>query len=459
MSKKSAVFEQLKEAKTMSQLIKLLPFETIEWSATGILIFFCCIPLLTFFNALTSALSCMSYWFSSNLFAGFFGWMITGIYVYKRYQEKTLSLRKYLNKHPLVLGLGLLLIWSIISTLLSNHKTLSFFGEAYAKDGLIAYFSYAGIFVTTLCISKQKRFRLILEMLTGVSTFLAFFTFLNSEILNTIVHMDATRSIFENPNHYGYYLCITLLCTITLFVTDQKNNNSIKNTLLFLYRIVQIMLITNSLELCYTFGASLAVIGGVLGFLVLFWKVDKKRWMRLFFAVGLLFFVLLYFHTGTWNILDDFGTLNHDVNNIISNSEDAYHAGTGRWILWKTALKFACDKPIFGYGPDNLTYLYHNLDMMHSKPHNEMIQMAACLGFPAVLFYLYALAGLLVGFIKKYRNINMETLGIFCAVGGYLISSLFGVTFFYTTPFFYLILGIAGRSLDLLDKQANQVQD
>ncbi len=133
----------------------------------------------------------------------------------------------------------------------------------------------------------------------------------------------------------------------------------------------------------------------------------------------------------------DFGTIIKDTR-----SEEALQAGTTRWLLWLHAIDFIKEKPVFGFGPDNLEEPYLAVGLTDTRPHNEFLQHAAALGIPAAIFYLISVVTFTVTYFKKKID-NPIVIGLVCTVGAYVFSSLFGNSMFYTTPFFFMIFGMA----------------
>ena len=111
--------------------------------------------------------------------------------------------------------------------------------------------------------------------------------------------------------------------------------------------------------------------------------------------------------------------------------------------MWLHAIDFIKEKPLFGYGPDNLAEPYALVGIFEkTRPHNEFLQHAAALGIPAGLLYLISVVTFTVTYFKKKIG-NPLVIGLVCTVGAYVCSSLFGNTMFYTTPFFFMIFGMA----------------
>ena len=114
--------------------------------------------------------------------------------------------------------------------------------------------------------------------------------------------------------------------------------------------------------------------------------------------------------------------------------------------LWLVALELIEEKPIFGYGIDNLLeqYIRLNKSEITSRPHNEYIQIAATIGIPGLIYYLLFLLLLFFKVIFSIKKISyLEITAIFVSIT-YLISAFFGVSIFNTTPYLYLFLGLIG---------------
>ena len=73
------------------------------------------------------------------------------------------------------------------------------------------------------------------------------------------------------------------------------------------------------------------------------------------------------------------------------------------------------------------------------------------LGLPALAAYLAAIVTLLAYQLKHLREADNITLIAGGVTAGYLISSCFGITIFYTTPFFFFFLGLAARGPSMVE--------
>jgi O-antigen ligase len=109
--------------------------------------------------------------------------------------------------------------------------------------------------------------------------------------------------------------------------------------------------------------------------------------------------------------------------------------------LWKQAIINIIEKPFFGIGID--CFGFYNPNMIYDRPHNEFLQIACTMGIPALIFYLGALIIIYAKAVihnKELTNSRLMYLSITCA---YLISSFFGNSMPYTTPYFVIFLAFA----------------
>ena len=103
-------------------------------------------------------------------------------------------------------------------------------------------------------------------------------------------------------------------------------------------------------------------------------------------------------------------------------------------------------RPIFGYGPEQLDEELSEI-MWVDRPDNEFIQHAIFLGIPGLVYYLTALIWLFAHQWRVMKRLDATTLVAAGCVIAYLVSSMFGNTMFYTTPYFYMFLAFAaGRA-------------
>ncbi len=66
-------------------------------------------------------------------------------------------------------------------------------------------------------------------------------------------------------------------------------------------------------------------------------------------------------------------------------------AGTSRLLLWKNGIQFFLERPILGYGPENLEVKYLEQGINQDRPHNIIIQLLTTSGIPGCILYISAI--------------------------------------------------------------------
>ena len=374
---------------------------------------------------------------------GYLGFIFFIFILYKsieKIKNKKNYYKYYLNNYEIEFLLLLMFIWSIFSTLFSSDRILSLVGTFYRNEGLFSYIAYVGIFVCGYLMNSELDYKKVLNLFVLSATFVAILVIFDIKILNDVFSFNKISAIFYNINHYGYYLCMAIMSSVFLFLVN-KANKKIKIRYLICYIILTATLVKNG-----SFGPYLASLIGlfVLSIIIYFN-------FRNYFNDIAIIFILFWITSFLMNIFSDF--LNFEiyklfkgVQDIVKNTDSSKEAGSGRWILWKNGIKYIFEKPFFGYGPDNLGYRYMQDGIQQDRPHNEFIQIAASLGIPALVFYVVALFKQFKLIINNIDKVDISVVSLNTIIFTYLVSSFFGNTMFYTSPFYFMILGMSVRS-------------
>jgi O-antigen ligase len=207
-----------------------------------------------------------------------------------------------------------------------------------------------------------------------------------------------------------------------------------------------------------TFGCYIAVFVGLVAFAFIFIAYEKSKKFNIKTIIPIISFVLLSACLMPfYNIGKNFFSLNEDISKFADEDEDTSTAGSGRWTLWVQTAELIKNKPVFGYGPEGLSGKFtakvkdssgaEQIQVsFQDRPHNEYLQHAAFMGIPALVFYLAALIMLFFNRIKNIKNVSVIVLIAGCAVIGYAVSAFFGNTMYYTTPFFFILLGMTANA-------------
>ena len=359
------------------------------------------------------------------------------IYVYKKKHDNDFNIKKLI---PQILILVLLFL-SIISSLLSEDPVLSIFGDAYRKEGLLVYIMYIGFVLMTSTIKNEKNIKSIINMIIISAIFISVVPLFGEDI--SCYHFS---NIYHNSNHYGYFLMISCVLSGFMFIRCI----GIKKIIYLLgYIILLYMLIRND-----TFGCFLSIII-VLLFSFVYSLIKKNK--RIDIAILIVTFILTSFITSYYDIelgprkipSDKSGIvsknmyiLSKDINAFFDNNDKERFdkTGTGRGQLWKYAGKYIIKNPIVGGGMECLKKYYSDNNITIDRPHNIILQVAAFIGIPGAIIYIILILYLAIGNLK-FLKIDSIYFVIYVTAMCYFISSNFGNSMYYTSPYFMILLG------------------
>ena len=459
------MFEELKKAKTLREIYTIMGVAPFEKVALVLLCAWCLLPIYASIDQIHYGLSNLSklgklyatmagyklgFQFIGSLSLVFVVFYLLGRIVMNRGQ--ILHKIKSSPWHFLLLAM---LLWSCISTLLSEDILTSFQGTDYRFDGLKSYFFYAAMYVCAFIVANSKYRKIVFNIFIMVSNFVGLIVIMQDfgvPLINQCFFQDVRSAMFYQYNHTAYFMNMAIVCLMGLYIYEQKRWLRIVYALSLGFQIYAILV--NSTFACYL--ASCCAMIMVIAFYVR--KYKRFSW-KLLTPVILVFVISFASYMG-WvptssgqDMKVNLAELKEDTSAIIENPLDAKDAGHGRMNLWLTGLKMVPEKPIFGHGPEQLNEKYksqmlNELGNYIDRPDNEFIQHAIFLGIPGLLFYLAALISLFIRQWIHMRKLDDTTLIAAGCVIAYLVSSMFGNTMFYTVPYFYMFLAFAsGRNV------------
>lgn len=341
-----------------------------------------------------------------------------------------------LQRNPEFLFFGIFMICMALSTLVNGIDGKATHGIPYRNQGIFHFAFYILIyyFVSSKVKLQQLRKFVLLSFLftadvLGV-TAIGHQFFLN---ISAYSGKKGLSGIFFNSNHYGYFLAMALMVAVTAFIVGDK-------VWVREFGFLSGMLNLIVLFMNNTFGAILASFISLLVVLFLsLIKLPKSKWRAvsvasLIIAIPLAGGVLLNAQ------FDNFVVLLQDIGKIMSGSSDAASAGTNRWGQWVKAVQYIQEHPLLGYGCEGMADRMMN-DIGISNPHNELLTYALFFGVPAAVCYTVAVLMIFLRHLVSGAWKDPYALMAFSAALAYFISSFFGVAMFYTTPFFFIMLG------------------
>ena len=382
------------------------------------------------------------------------------LYLISRFVRGEVSFQSLFSLNTWDLLLLALLVWSTISAFLADDLELALMGTFYRSEGLTMYFNYAAIYICGKLVKDTKQRNILLISFCISISLLAITVYLQTipGILDSLGKIGtnlagnglntAHRSaIFLNRNHFAYMLTLCLL-GFAGYAVYAKRNVRIVSLLLFSFNLWALMI--ND-----TFGCYLAVLIGLLLLGILSYFIHPKLIKRVMILLLVFLGITIACEfMGIGSVSKDFDIMMD--SNPDQTQEQTLDSGHLRLILWNKAIECIFERPVFGYGPEGLYYIYTNGGFENNRPHNEYLQMAAFHGIPALCMYLGSLLSLFIYCIKNLKKIPKELIIMGGMIFSYCISAFLGNTMYYTMPYFYLFLGIlSGIKSKNLERQSS----
>lgn len=323
----------------------------------------------------------------------------------------------------------LLLLWGFFSVIFAEDKELAIIGS-HRMDGYFSYLIYASVYIGVRSL-KNEKIKLWL---------IRFFSLVATSLCMDFFFKESITSIFFNQNHFGYLLTLSSMLLCGLFIYEERIYIKIPYILMFCINAYTLINVN-------TFGCYLAVLLGLVftPVLMLISKKGKSFVLQSFIVLVLFVVISIGADSGTNITRNNFNQLGSDIEKIATNAEDVNDAGSYRIRLWKHSFKYIKEKPIFGWGPENTYYSFYEDGMGYDRPHNEYIQCALFMGIPAAIFYIVGLVLIFIHCMKNRKQLPSYAIISGITVFAYCISAFFGNSMFYTTPYFFIMLGIVSN--------------
>ena len=313
--------------------------------------------------------------------------------------------------------------------------------NGFSREALLGVqFRYVGVFdlltfflAYMLCsgVSGSRMRHLILTVFVAVSDMIGVIFLIDMfyPFVEAFRNKNEPSAIFYHGNHYGYFLVIAVIISAGFCLSSRKQNRLFG---VASFVITMVSLVCNRSTGCLLAAGSVLLAGAVAVFI----RDSSKRKGIAVFASALAVLALLALKTEP-SLVEDIMMDIHDAKDIFTGGGDALH-GHGRWGLWQQTMEMIGERPLFGYGCEGITEVLLETNVA-ANPHNEVMTYAAFFGIPAAAFYV---AGVLITIIRGLKSDNNDSVTAACAAAAYFISSLFGVSMFYTAPFFFVLLGL-----------------
>ena len=328
----------------------------------------------------------------------------------------------------------------LISPLWSKAPLLSLVGSSPRFEGMIAYFAFLAIAISTFAFARLKRNQkhlvntIVLSnafvILYGAFQILGLDPF--SPVWDSEVFLGRTFSTLGQPNFLGLFILLTLPFLFQKTKESAGRQGAIYSSLCLL----------NLLVLATTASRS-----ALLGFLIVFaivvvrsdnWKKQIKSSNKYLLSLTAVALFLI------------------SISAVLEFSErfssPTQHIGLGsRSVIWSTSTDMLFNRPV-GYGLDSMAlftpqfiakeiFEYEPLGTVVDRAHSKPLDLLITLGILGLLAYYSLLTTHLLSLWKKRENPLVLT--SFLSLLGASICLLFSFDTAVTHVFFWMIMGLS----------------
>jgi O-antigen ligase len=319
---------------------------------------------------------------------------------------------------------GAFIIWSLISSLLSNTTSEeAFYGVTGRQTGALAYFSFATLMLVNVISSRYKfNSSLLVTLIVAgyINGIYGVFQSISADPFDWINPYSPVFGLFGNPNFHASFMGITATAAFSLLLRQQ---NKIKYRLIYGGFIPLALLNINQSKSQQGF---LVLLAGVSVVLYLWLRSSSyKRLTFIYIAawlIGALLVILDILQKTPWK-------------SILYKESVSY-----RGDFWRAGWQMTLDNPIFGVGLDGYRDNFRfyrdqvatdrNPNAMVDSAHNVFIDISSGGGFPLLIIYITILLLALISAIKVIKRSHAFDpifAGIFGCWIAYLAQSLISI--------------------------------
>lgn len=451
-----------------SNFILNMKYETVRKWVHGLL---CAAVLLVFVGSVFMTFSEKASWaFGSFLYAAGFSCVLFYLVLLMRGEYK-------LKDNPsvfFIIGMAVLAFASYYRVVLSgapqNQINIAMLGEDGRYEGLLAIFSYFGIFLLAASAMRYGVVDRIFDLIAGIGLVSAFiavmqhipwsfpskFRKLPALLILKDVHLSS--GVSENPIIYGAFLSV--ICGVTIIGALYEKN------------VTRARLYGLTAAACFMTGlftsSVVPVVGTVLPLVIAViieftagkggtkfdegvLKSSRKRLLTLVIAFGVIFGAVyglqgLRFRDKSIAFTDSYNNLFVTGSASPVNDDNLWEIGAKRSVM------LIKKQPLLGAGPDLManvqlsdkTLMTDGID----KSYNEYLFIAATRGIPSLLAYIALLAVSLIRLFKGLREFASDRdkwfrAALAAAVTAYAVQAFLNASAVTSAPYFWLLMGLA----------------
>ncbi|MCR5121426.1 MAG: O-antigen ligase family protein [Ruminococcus sp.] len=345
---------------------------------------------------------------------------------------------RFVKENTYIVFFAVLYLLIFVSTCVNGFTEYPLHGYPYRGENLFTVFCYfLAFFLPVTLIGSEKLRRAVICVFMVFGIIMGIFALVKASKFG--LKYGDLMGIFSQFNHYAYFLTMTISASGVLMICEKSVPIKILAGVSFVFGTV--VLVVND-----TFGGQLSTAAALILVPVMI-SLNKGKFRPaalIPLAVYLLASVAASFFIGTTENYSQFGG---DVTNIATGNATGSE-GSNRLNLWTFTIDKIKQKPIFGHGLEGITdvlykYTTDNNMFPNNRPHNEFLQYAAFYGIPAAIAYTLGCFSVFLRGLRLRKQLDSPQISALAAAFAYLVSSFVGNTMYYTSPMFFIYLGLA----------------
>ena len=340
---------------------------------------------------------------------------------------------------------SLVLIYIIMLTYSLTYSIdiqLSLFGLHVWKDGYIVqliYFTY--FFASQFNFKIDNKLLVSLIIVGSIISLYGIFQSFGIDFMqdSNFSGLPVIAGMY-NQNFLGSYLVILLPVTTFIFLLDGKT----KYLLAFFVQFYCLLgTLTRGAWLGFIFSFAVLIIFSIKGTIT--FVNAKNKFIMLLSCILITIFLFDISNNGI--LIGRFFSIFIDSSNFIKGEDIAY-VGSYRGFIWSKTIEYIVEKPIFGYGIQNIMIYFFSDHMNEMREtlgqiilvnnvHNEYLQIAVSTGIPSLLVISTAALSVLKKGIKNLKS-DVIFIPIIALLIGYLVQYFFSLSFITNTFIIYI---------------------
>ena len=342
------------------------------------------------------------------------------------------------------------MIFLLASVFVAQRPDVAMFGSTTRMDGVLTFFLYANVYFLARQAKATSGFLFKWMVLSGLLiSILGIIQFFEVDPKWLRMYGSSFYGLsfasMGNPNFLGTWLVLIIPICLYLFVY-QKAWYAV-----LVYGVVFFNLLATHTRGSWI-GAFVAVAFFMLAALVL--QKNRKELLKKYAIIVLVTGISFtsFVKNSHYDFGDRFWSIFTGLHDVIEGNEDAKYAGSFRFYVWKKVIILIEERPLLGWGVENMTFamsnhFYHEIKedfgvfKNWDKAHNEFLNIAVSSGIPSLVVYL----GFLVLIIRKgLRKIKYSTIhfALLASIIGYLVQAQFNLQVVHVFYVWMAFLGL-----------------